>query len=55
MDLNGILNHREPWTYSTPVQFDEWNDVFGDFMLDDPWSFLHNENGIAMLDSRMEL
>jgi hypothetical protein len=27
----------------------DWNNVFGDFILDDPWSFLQDSSGIDVM------
>lgn len=46
-----VGNIQNEWAYSIPGQMEEWNDVLGNFMLDDPWSFL--QGGDAVIDNMM--
>jgi hypothetical protein len=44
-------NIQNEWVYSIPGQMGDWNDVLGNFMLDDPWSFLQGDD--AVIDNMM--
>lgn len=39
-DMERGLGNVHEWAYSIPG---EWNSVFGDYALDDPWSFLQGD------------
>jgi hypothetical protein len=42
---------QSEWAYGIAGQMGEWNNVLGDFMLDDPWNFL--QGGDAVIDNMM--